>query len=255
MHNSPEQRCAFLPHRVCHVEADEIPLEVCRLCIEAWANESGNVTVKRSMQGLEATETAASALKKPTLQALPSPEAEVPLKPEPEQAPGSLTELDRLFAEGKIGLGEYLESRKRVVNSAKRGNSRFAALEAMLDRPERGAARTLLLEEGKVKAKYPEDWALPSGFEGRLLKAVYELYMASNGQGVDARLEAEGMRVISLGCMGKKLALLFLDSSVKPEYFEDEVMKARSELETHGNWQAILPKLCQEIPRKPALLI
>jgi len=247
MSESAERRCAFLPNRVCHVEADEIPLEVCRLCLEAWKAENEHVTVKRFVRGVEAPEMP-SAFRKPTVQTQPLERAEretpvIPVKPEHEERL-SLAELDRLLAEDKIGLNEYLERRKRIINLAKRGNSPFAALEEMLKGSERNAAGILLMDRGKVTAKHPEGWALPDVFDGRLLKKVYDLYMASSQ--LNARLEIGEARIIGLACRGKRLALLFLDSSLDFENLEDSVRKIRSELEMREDWNDVLPRLYDE---------
>lgn len=34
--NMEERKCPFIEGKECHVDTDEIPLEVCRLCIDAW---------------------------------------------------------------------------------------------------------------------------------------------------------------------------------------------------------------------------
>ena len=248
MAEKTERRCVFVPNRVCHVDADEIPLDVCRLCLEAWKAGNERVTVRRSV-GVEAPEMP-SAFRKPTVQTQPLERAEREtsvnsVKPEHEEML-SLAELDRLFAEDKIGLNEYLERRKRIVNSAKRGNSPFAALEEMLKGSERKAAGIVVADKGKAKATYPEGWAPPGGLDGRLLKAICELYEASNERDVDARLEIGGVRVIGLACRGKRLALLFLDSSLDFENFEDSVRKIRSELEMREDWNDVLPRLYDE---------
>ena len=248
MSEGAERRCAFLPNRICYVEADEIPLEVCRLCLEAWKAGNERVTVRRSV-GVEAPEMP-SAFRKPTVQTQPLERAEREtsvnsVKPEREQML-SLAELDRLFAEDKIGLNEYLEKRKRIVNSAKRGNSTFAVLEEMLKGSERKATGILIMDRGRVTAKHPEDWALPDGFDGRLLKTVYDLYMASSQLNADAHLQIGGARIIGLACRGKRLALLFLNSSLDFENFEDSVRKIRSELEMREDWNDVLPRLYDE---------
>lgn len=242
MSERAKPRCTFIANRACHVEAEEIPLEVCRLCLEAWKAENENITVRRSIGGVEAPELP-SALLKPTAR------VETPrnsMKPEHEETL-SLAELDRLLAEDKIGLSEYLERRKRIVNSAKREYSPFVALEEMLKGgSERKAAGILIMEEGKATAKHPEDCALLDGFDDRLLKTVYDLYMASKRLNSDVRLQIGDAKIIDLGCRGKRLALLFSDSSLDFKDFMDSVGKIRSELKMHEDWGTVLPRLYDE---------
>jgi len=51
-----DRRCVFIPDRGCHVDADEIPLEICQLCLETWKAMSDRVTVRRSLNRLRAAE-------------------------------------------------------------------------------------------------------------------------------------------------------------------------------------------------------
>jgi len=40
-------KCWILPHRECNVEAEEVPLALCELCIKAYLEYLKNPTVKR----------------------------------------------------------------------------------------------------------------------------------------------------------------------------------------------------------------
>jgi len=130
------RRCAFVPGRVCNVEGDEIPLEVCRLCLETWRSMS-HVTVKRAagtFEMLRAAEEAKplQAVERQPVQVQQPVEREEAVQPptpatQPERVDmaEALAELDRLFAEDKISLEEYIQERKRIVESSRRGRQSF----------------------------------------------------------------------------------------------------------------------------------
>jgi len=43
-----KRMCLFVPERPCDIDVDEIPLEVCKLCLEAWKVHVSNLTIKRA---------------------------------------------------------------------------------------------------------------------------------------------------------------------------------------------------------------
>ncbi|MEM2685837.1 MAG: hypothetical protein QXM01_02015 [Candidatus Bathyarchaeia archaeon] len=86
------RRCLFVKSRECLVDADEIPLEVCRLCIEAWKIQASTIMVRREVVK--------------TLEAVGVPTA--------------LLELDHMFENGEIELDDYIEKREKILESLKR---------------------------------------------------------------------------------------------------------------------------------------
>jgi hypothetical protein len=101
---SSEQRalvgtsCMFVADWTCQLEVEEIPLEVCRLCVEARTSHGDMLakTVKRAVRRAEAP--------KPTVE---------PRKAEDELE--SLSSLDRLFVNDEISLEEYVRRRDEAV--------------------------------------------------------------------------------------------------------------------------------------------
>lgn len=94
------RRCVFVDDWVCHVEVDEIPLEVCRTCLDArrLRIEQGDKVVRQAVGAAE------------------------PLRPgaDSRAVMGALSMLDRQFLEGGIGLEEYIQRRKALLESIAR---------------------------------------------------------------------------------------------------------------------------------------
>jgi len=57
-----KRMCLFVPERPCDIDLDEIPVEVCKLCLEAWKVYVTNVTVKRASWSPSQTLAAASSI-------------------------------------------------------------------------------------------------------------------------------------------------------------------------------------------------
>ena len=238
------RECAFVSGRACAVESDEVPLDVCRLCLEAWRTNSQNITVRPSVKRLKPAVETSEAPR--TVQAKPSTfRVEEPHAPVQSQL--SLSELDKLFWEGKIEMGQDLQRRKEIVNSLSREGSPFSSLEEALGRLEAkgpiAESAVFVVEGGRVRAKHPEGILLPEGLDGEPLKALQELYACLNERNVDAHLEVGWKRIACLGCRGKRIALLVLDSKVKLEDFAEGIREAQTMLREHDNWEEILPLL------------
>ena len=122
-----DRRCVFIPGRKCHVDADEIPLEICQLCLETWRAMSNRVTVRRSLERLRAAEVQPiQTVEEQPVQA----EQQLVKREEAVQTPAAaqservdmaeaLAELDRLFKKGEIEMEEYVRRRKSIVDSAR----------------------------------------------------------------------------------------------------------------------------------------
>jgi hypothetical protein len=92
--------CLFVPKRLCSLEVDEIPLDVCRLCLEAWKAYIGYVMVRRPHARAE--------------ELAPSPLQAKPIHAG-RNAFESLQEIDRHFMNGELTLQDYLMKRKEAV--------------------------------------------------------------------------------------------------------------------------------------------
>jgi len=255
-----ERRCVFIPDRGCHVDADEIPLEICQLCLETWKAMSGRVTVRRSLDRLRAAEVQPiQTVEERSVQAEQQPvkgeEAVQPpaaAQPERVDMAEALAELDRLFEEGEIELEEYVRRRKSIVDSAKRKrNSLFVGFERILGRAESGHVGLVLVEKEmfgvKVKAAAPQGWRQPESLDGEALRAIYNFYASLKERAEDIRLEHRDFKVASLGFKDGKLALLISNPDREFSEFDEYVRKFSSRLKREVNWEKNLPRLYREI--------
>jgi hypothetical protein len=64
-----KKTCVFVPEWKCPIETPEIPLEVCKLCLEARKLQSKQVKISRHVEAVEMS---------PITQAVTDVEAEVP---------------------------------------------------------------------------------------------------------------------------------------------------------------------------------
>ncbi len=226
------RECTFVPARACPVELDEIPLDVCRLCIEVWRTNRENVLLKRPEGRLEVAKGAAKAPSEPST---------------PGLSQLSLSELDKLLWEGRIGVDEYLQRRKQIINSLGKASSPFSSFEEAIERLGSVGASVqsavFVVEGGRVVARHPEDSVMPEGLDGKALKALQELFEALNELSADVRLEFGGKSIVGLGCRGRKQALLVVDSKAKLEDIAEGVREAQTLLREHDNWEEMLPLL------------
>jgi hypothetical protein len=229
--------CVFAQGRVCLVELDEIPLEVCRLCLDAWKISRGNITVKAPVKRVEAETPRAVQAEAQT------PEAGEPSIP--AHIRRSLSELDRLFIEDGIGLEEYVQKRRQILSSASRPSTPLSSIEERLESLGNVEAQNALfiVEAGKVKAKYPEGATLPDGLDGKALKAIHELFENMHEHISDVRLSFRSWSILGLDRRGRRLALLLIGGKAEREDLSEVVREAQTLLREHENWEEILPLL------------
>jgi len=89
--------CVFVKSWTCPVESDDVPLEVCRICVEARKTQPA--VINRT-----ATISRASKV--------------FPTKPVHDTI-GHLNELDKQFEKNEISPEEYVEKRKNILESAR----------------------------------------------------------------------------------------------------------------------------------------
>lgn len=234
------RRCAFVD-RPCEVESDDVPLEVCRLCLEAWKAESGLITVKRPVRAAEMHR--------------PAPVEERAVEEKPVEAVSKtmneeLRELDKLFTEGKIGVEEYVERRKGIVNSATAPKGWLKQLEERwLQRQAKAPLCVVLVEGGRTKKVYPQIRNPPDWFAS-IAKPLLELCrVLGRGEG-GVRLEAGELKVASLGYRDGKLALLLLGAGQSFSDYEETFKEMRRRLEEDSDWEDALPKLYDDYFRQ-----
>ncbi len=243
MTENTRRRCAFIPDKICNVEGDEIPLEVCKLCLETWRSLS-NVMVKRSIEtsGTLTPITPPQPVERriENIQPLAPPKRH-------ENVDMALAKLDRLFAEDKISLEEYVKRRKRIVESVGAEKEHFFINENLNDEGY-GSGGLVLIGKGmfngvRIKAISPENWRPPAGFTAKLLNTIYSFYASLNNE---VRLEFREFKVTNIAYRNGELVIFVLDSRLDFETFEFEMRKAANRLIAESEWEKVLPRIYEE---------
>lgn len=232
------RRCAFID-RPCEVESDSVPLEVCRLCLDAWKAAHSTIMVSRPLITPEISQPA-SERPAEAVEAKPAGAKPVESKDLSEE----LSKLDKLLFEGKISVEEYLEKRKKLVGSSASSTSWLKQMEEQwLGKLAQPLPYAVLMEDGKVKALYPEGWTPPKSL-AKALKPLYELCSALGGG--DLHLEAGAFKVTVLGYRDGKLAMLLLERGTGFSYLDEVVEEARARLKASSDWEKALGALYDE---------
>lgn len=226
-----ERKCVFVP-RPCNVEGDEIPLEVCRLCLNAWKLIGGQINVKKhfATKYFEA-------------------KVETPVKAEFKSLSESLAELDKMFAEEEIGIKEYLERRKEIVNSESQRRAWTKMYEkTMLDSAGETFVGLAVVKGGKVEHVYPEAFRLPEGFTAAV-KPLYELCKSLDQGSERLRMSTQKFNLQSLGFKDGRLTLLLIGPNQRFEDYEETAENAFKILMETEITEA-LPRIHDEITQR-----
>ena len=164
------RQCAFIKARACPIDVDEIPLDVCKLCIDAWktsaeiqtltgANLLGpTITVPAGPQALQVVSPGQSG--RPDFSIPSEPSAEpftlIPnIEPEadPHETQEQLYRLDNDFMMDRISAEEYVEQRRQIVGQlADQMDSKKPSLLA------KATADGILKPEDSMPAGPPDDY-------------------------------------------------------------------------------------------------
>lgn len=122
------RQCAFIKARACPIDVDEIPLDVCRLCIDAWktsaeiqtltgANILGpTITVPIGPQALQMVSPGQT--RSPNFDPSSEPFTLIPNiegGTDPHETQDQLYRLDNDFMMDRISADEYVEQRRQIV--------------------------------------------------------------------------------------------------------------------------------------------
>jgi len=213
-----QRRCAFIASRPCLVDVDELPLDVCRRCIDAWK-------IGAEVQALTAPQSAPKAItaqrSAETIQTIAHPLSPMTQEPEPLTfelpKPGAdemnsehlrrLQELDSMFINDRIDADEYVAQRRAIVSqlsSTKKVESPVNLdddQEIVYDEFFEHMPLVIIERKrlGYEVTSYPEG-VVPRGLDRKKAQSIYSLYDSLKGkEGV--LIQFNGTR---LGLLGKK---------------------------------------------------
>lgn len=218
---SDERRCAFVHSRRCYVEVDNIPLDVCQLCVEAWRID--RELTARETQYANINQVQTSRL--PQLQTAVTPTVtEQQKNPEVDE---QLRQLDQLFLEDSIDPQEYVRRRTSLLNGtpsdAKVQEPNHATpMDAVMH-----SIRVMVVEKtlGKYKTeKLPGDWEQPEFMENKFFANLFQL-MGSLPERQKVTLQIQSTKVAVLSYNESNMVLLILDEEESVETMRNEVLK------------------------------
>ena len=239
MNENLEQRrkkCVFVEEWDCHVEIAEIPLEVCRLCVEARRSHASNIKIIRAIKKFE------------------SPKLRKKIR-----VINNLHTLNGLFTKGEISIEEYLRRRREVVNRLRREAESLRGarteLEGKVEEEAPTPAGLALIEWNDklgpvVKTTYPKGWKLHDKLNDEMITVIYSLYAMSREQTEGMCLEFKSSKVVNIGGEKEKMVLLVLDPDQDIKKYKAKIMELPAEFRRSENWEKLLPKLYERLFEK-----
>jgi hypothetical protein len=216
-----ERRCAFVHSRHCYVEPDNIPLDVCQLCIEAWRID--RELTAREAQFTNINQVQASRLPQIQTSAQPTVQAQARTPDVDEK----LKHLDQLFLEDSIDPQEYVKRRTDILNGAPsdapvQEPNHASQIDAMMH-----SIRVMTVEKklGKYKVdKLPGDWEQPEFMGNKFYAGIFNL-MESLPRTQKVTLQIQSTKVAVLSYNDTRMVLLVLDESESVETMRNEILR------------------------------
>ncbi|MCW4049488.1 MAG: hypothetical protein NWE89_07095 [Candidatus Bathyarchaeota archaeon] len=272
------RRCAYVFSRPCPVDVDEIPLDVCRICIDAWKT-SAEIQSLTGVNLVEQTIAVGGPLQPihvtPSPQvappsAVPSFDLEVPdssaLNKESYQR---LHELDALFIKDNIDADEYVKRRREIVNSLYSDRRDkfsekvydFIELDENFDLSEDGIPFKRLLPLLVIEKKrigldlstYPHEYDLPSTLSTSKIKSIYNIFKDLKMDDRKLLLQFNGTKLGLLGRNKNRILCVVLEGNEEIENYKDEIEYLSKLLSETTNFDDFLKALPDAINKTKVL--
>jgi hypothetical protein len=239
-----ERRCAFVHSRNCYVEPDNIPLDVCQLCIEAWRIDRELTAREAQFQNINQVQTS----RLPQIQANTPPTVQAQART--PDIDDKLKQLDQLFLEDSIDPQEYVRQRTDILNGtpgdAKVQEPNHASrIDAMMH-----SIRVMNVEKklGKIKVdKTPGDWEEPEFMGNKFYAGIFNL-MESLPRTQKVTLQIQSTKVAVLSYSDTRMVLLVLDEAESVETMRNEILKISPNFDVEQIDEALR---ADKLPSKP----
>ncbi|MBN2334073.1 hypothetical protein JXL21_00840 [Candidatus Bathyarchaeota archaeon] len=241
------RRCAFIETRRCPVDVDEIPLDVCRLCINAWKTSAEiqaltgaqvvpeAITIQRPIQTIQASAQTQQGQAPPIIE-LSAPSRAVDLK----ETYSRIHRLDAMFINDGIDAEEYVRRRRGLVNQMAKDKSinlpeyemELISLDESLEissgvdfKPFKRVLPLLLLEPKQVGVnvtKISGNRELPTVLSKANIRSILGVY---EDMGEDKRMliQFNGTKLGLLGRKRNKILCMVLEGDESVEDYEEEI--------------------------------
>lgn len=229
---SGQRTCVFVQGRACPFPTQELPLQTCQVCVEAWKTELAMKAQSRAPEAPMRTLTIAH-------------DGSVT---ETADAPSKLNELDELFMADNLNPMDYVKLRKEYIDTLAANDRPRIALD-MLDEetaapPEPRETRLVLVVRsllGDKKHTYPEGWDVPEALSAGVIDQLFKL--AENRKAEEIRAGAGGYKFACVRHGKGKMLLLVLDGDEEFETYEDELRRLSEVFKGDDHWVKTLREM------------
>lgn len=229
---SGKRQCIFVAGRPCPFPDDEIPLQTCQVCIEAWKTDltvrarTGNLTpmTQRTVtltDGRSMAEVAATQAR--------------------------LKEIDELFEGGQIEPGEYVRMRKEEIERLMLDDEpalRLDGLDVEAEHAEPRQTRVAVVVKslfGNRVYTSPHDWKLPEAVSDAVIDQMFKL--ADERSPGNIRIGVCDHKVACIRHAKGKMALLVIDMDEAFETYEAELARLSKVFKEEKGWLNALKEM------------
>jgi len=227
---SGQRDCVFVQGRPCPFPSQQIPLQTCQVCVDAWKTEVAlkSRDSEQPLQAIAATGGGPGAESRETV--------------------SRLNELDRLFKDDNLDPVEYVRLRKKQTERLADGDrprlslDKLGEAEAPAAEP-RGTRVALIVKSplGKRVHTHPKDWELPAAINDGVIDQI--LRLAKTGPAGEIRVGVAGYKVACVKHAKGKLLLLVLDGDEDFQTYEAEVSRLAELFQGEQHWVKTLREM------------
>ena len=229
---SGQKLCVFVQRRACPFPTQELPLQTCQVCIEAWKIE---LTMKAQSQAPEAPLRTLTVAHDGTVV-------------EASETLSKLNELDELFMGDNLDPKDYVRLRKEYIDKLTVNDRPKLVLEALdgetAARPELRETRLVLVVRSFLGDKthtYPQGWDAPEALSKGVVDQLFKL--AESKKAEDIRAGAGGYKFACVKHGKGKMLLLVLDGDEEFDTYEDKIIRLSKVFKGEGHWVKTLAEM------------
>lgn len=228
---SGHRQCIFVAGRPCPFPEDEIPLQTCQVCIEAWKTD---LTVRARAETSPMTQRTVTLTDGRSMAEVAATQAR-------------LKEIDELFEGGQIEPGEYVRLRKEEIERLMLNDEpalRLDGLDGEAEHLEPRQTRVTVVVKslfGNRVYTYPPGWKLPETISDAVIDQMFKL--ANERPTENIRIGVCDHKVACIRHAKGKMALLVMDMDEAFETYEAELVRLSRVFEEEKGWLNALKEM------------
>jgi len=228
---SGQRDCVFVQGRPCPFPSQQIPLQTCQVCVEAWKTEVALKSRDAEQQPLQAFAATGGG---PVAGA--------------RETMSRLNEVDRLFMGDNLDPEEYVRLRKKQTERLAGGDrprlnlDKLDEAEAQAAEP-RGTRVALIVKSplGKRVHTHPKGWELPAAINDGVIDQI--LRLAKTRPADEIRIGVAGYKLACVKHAKGKLLLLVLDGDEDFQTYEAEASRLAELFQGEQQWVKTLREM------------